>query len=127
MATEIQFKIIERDKHRRFNGELDAIRRNATPQRNNDRPVATTGVHYRHKQVGVLRRKDGNQTGGIHDLRLHSSKVAGNLFGINEPWQGTFIPMGGPQAPVNSKARFLHLLQPRLYDFFINFRVSFST
>lgn len=26
----IQFKIIERDKHRRFNGELDAIRRNAT-------------------------------------------------------------------------------------------------
>jgi hypothetical protein len=77
--------------------------------------------------VGVLRRKDGNQTGGIHDLRLHSSKVAGDLFGINEPWQGTFIPMGGPQAPVNSKARFLHLLQPRLYDFFINFRVSFST
>jgi hypothetical protein len=26
----IQFKIIERDKHRRFNGELDAIRRNPT-------------------------------------------------------------------------------------------------
>jgi len=26
----IQFKIIERDKHRRFNGELDSIRRNAT-------------------------------------------------------------------------------------------------
>ncbi len=26
----IQFKIIERDKHRRFNAELDAIRRNAT-------------------------------------------------------------------------------------------------
>ena len=32
--------------------------------------------------------------------------------------------MGGPEAPVNSKPRFLHLLQPRLYDFFINFRVS---
>jgi hypothetical protein len=69
----IQFKIIERDKHRRFNGELDAIR----PQRNNDRPVATTGVHYRHKQVGVLQRKDGTQTEGIHDLRLHSLESRG--------------------------------------------------
>jgi hypothetical protein len=65
VATEIQFKIIERDK--RFNGELDAIRRNATM-------IATTGVHDRHKQVGVLRR---NQTGGIHDLRLHSLESRG--------------------------------------------------
>jgi len=37
------------------------------------------------------------------------SKVAGNLFGINESWQGTFIPMGGPQGPVNAKPPFLAL------------------
>jgi hypothetical protein len=40
--------------------------------------------------------------------------------------QGTFIPMGGPQAPVNSKPPFLALAPPRLYDFFINFRVSLA-
>jgi hypothetical protein len=32
-------------------------------------------------------------------------KSAGNLFGINEPKQRTFIPIGGPQAHVNSKPR----------------------
>jgi hypothetical protein len=38
------------------------------------------------------------------------SKVAGNLFGINEPWQCTFIPMGGPPAHVNSVENpLLHL------------------
>jgi hypothetical protein len=48
VATEIQFKIIERDKHRRFNGELDAIRRNATMIG----PLQQRGVHDRHKQGG---------------------------------------------------------------------------
>jgi len=31
------------------------------------------------------------------------SKVAGNLFGINEPYKRTFTPIGGPQAHKNSK------------------------
>jgi len=30
------------------------------------------------------------------------SKVAANLFGIDEPWKWTFIPMGGPLAHGNS-------------------------
>jgi len=40
-------------------------------------PLQQRVFHYRHKQVGVLRRKDGNQTGGIHDLRLHSLEIRG--------------------------------------------------
>ena len=31
------------------------------------------------------------------------SKVMANLFGINEPQQRTFIPLGGPQDHGNSK------------------------
>jgi hypothetical protein len=123
VATEIQYKIIERDKHRRFNGELDAIRCNATMIGPLQQRVFTIDISKWEFCEGKTETKLEKFTIYVYT----PSKVAGNLFGINEPWQGTFIPMGRSQPPVNSKPRFLHLLQPRLYDFFINFRVSFST
>jgi hypothetical protein len=105
------------------NGQLDAIRRNATMIGRLQQRVFTINISRWEFCEGKTETKLEEFTIYVYT----PSKVVGNLFGINEPWQGTFIPMGGPQGPVNSKPRFLHCFQPRLYDFFINFRVSFST
>ena len=41
----------------------------------------------------------------------HSVESRGvTRFGINEPWQRTFIPMGGPRAHVNSKPSIVSVM-----------------
>jgi hypothetical protein len=69
----IKFKIIERDKHHRFDGDPEAVRRNATVIGPSQQRVFTIDIN---KQVGVLRRKNRNPARGICDSRPHSADAS---------------------------------------------------
>jgi len=95
----IHFKIIERDKHRRFNGELDPIRRNAT---------MTGPLQQRVFTIDISRWEfcEGKTETKLEEFTIYvytPSKFAGNLFGINESWARHFHPYGWAAGPCELK------------------------